>query len=84
MKLPKSAIEALVIIIVIIHPIILEKAAFDYLPMIFLLFAINITKTIIGGAAIPLLITLQYSMVKGLIGRKFMIIPINVDATIIP
>jgi len=33
----------------------LEKVEFEYLPMIFLLFDINITKTISGGAAIPLI-----------------------------
>jgi len=53
--LTKSAIEAITIITVIIHPIMLEKAAFEYLPIIFLLFAVNITKTINGGAAIPLI-----------------------------
>jgi len=53
--LTKSALEAITIITVIIHPIMLEKAAFEYLPIIFLLFAVNITKTINGGAAIPLI-----------------------------
>ena len=54
-RLTKSPIETISIITVIIHPIMLEKVEFEYLPMIFLLFDINITKTISGGAEIPLI-----------------------------